>query len=53
MRIADVNNDNVIYYGNLKYKNGSNLTGAGDGDDEQILLELNKIPSDIYVWYLC
>ncbi len=48
-----INNENVIYYGNLKYKNGSvqhmgdNLTGAGDGDDEQILIELNKIPSDI------
>ncbi len=44
---------NVIYFGNLKSECGSvkhmgdNLTGAGDGDDEQIFIELNKVPSDI------
>ncbi len=25
---------------------GDNLTGAGEGDDEQIIVELNKIPAE-------
>ena len=25
---------------------GDNLTGAGDGDDEQILVDLGKIPAE-------
>lgn len=43
----------MIFYGNLKSADGSithtgdNLTGAGDGDDEQVIVELNKIPADI------
>ena len=47
------NDQDMIFYGNLKSADGSvehtgdNLTGAGDGDDESIILELNKIPSDI------
>lgn len=42
----------VVYYGNLTHKTGAvrhcgdNLTGAGDGDDEQIIVELNKVPAD-------
>ena len=38
-----------IFYGNLKHKSGSvehmgdNLTGEGDGDDEQIKIDLSKI----------
>jgi stress response protein SCP2 len=42
----------IIYFGNLKSSNGSvkhtgdNLTGDGDGDDEQIIVELKSIPSD-------
>lgn len=49
--------DNVkdlIYFGNLKSKcrsvihTGDNLTGDGDGDDEQILVELDKVPSRIH-----
>ena len=38
-----------IFYGNLKHSTGAvehmgdNLTGAGDGDDEQILVELPKL----------
>lgn len=42
----------VVYYGNLTHKSGAvrhcgdNLTGAGDGDDEQIIVELNKVPAD-------
>lgn len=40
----------VVYYGNLTHQSGSvrhcgdNLTGAGDGDDEQIIVELAKVP---------
>ena len=42
----------VVYYGNLTHKSGAvrhcgdNLTGEGDGDDEQIIVELNKIPAE-------
>lgn len=42
----------VVYFGNLKHFSnaithmGDNLTGAGEGDDEQILVELNKVPAD-------
>lgn len=45
----DRNND-VIYYGNLRHASesvthtGDNLTGEGDGDDEQIMVKLKKIP---------
>ncbi|MBR2571035.1 MAG: TerD family protein [Clostridia bacterium] len=40
----------IVYYNNLAHKSGAvrhmgdNLTGAGEGDDEQILVELNKLP---------
>ena len=43
--------DDVVYYGNLQHKScsvkhlGDNLTGDGDGDDEQINVFLDKIPS--------
>lgn len=42
----------VVYYGQLMHKSGAvrhcgdNLTGAGDGDDEQIIVELNKVPAE-------
>lgn len=42
----------VVYYGQLQHRSGAvrhcgdNLTGAGDGDDEQIIVELNKVPSE-------
>ena len=42
--------EDVIYYGHLESKDktiihsGDNLTGEGDGDDEQIILKLNSIP---------
>ncbi|MCM1578074.1 MAG: TerD family protein [Ruminococcus sp.] len=42
-----------VFYGNLSHPSeavvhqGDNLTGAGDGDDEQILVDLTKIPADI------
>ncbi|MDJ0846488.1 TerD family protein [Crocosphaera sp.] len=43
----------VIYFGNLKHFSGAithlgdNLTGEGEGDDEQILVDLTNIPDDI------
>lgn len=43
----------IVYYGNLKFGDGAvvhqgdNLTGAGEGDDEQILVDLNKLNADI------
>lgn len=46
-------NEDVIYFGNLRHVSGAvthlgdNLTGKGDGDDEQILVYLNKLPSHI------
>ncbi|MEI3337848.1 MAG: TerD family protein [Clostridium sp.] len=42
-----------IFYNNLKHETGAiehlgdNLTGEGDGDDEQILVDLSLIPSRI------
>ena len=47
-----VNSDDLIYYGNLKHKSGyiyhtgDNLTGDGDGDDEQIVIDLSKMSCD-------
>jgi tellurium resistance protein TerD len=44
---------NLVYFGNLRHKSGAithlgdNLTGAGEGDDEQVLIELAQIPADI------
>lgn len=46
-------NNDVIYFGNLKSQDGSvqhtgdNLTGQGEGDDEQIHIDLNRIPSHV------
>ena len=42
-----------IFYGNLVHSTesvkhlGDNLTGEGDGDDEQIQVDLSKIPANI------
>lgn len=42
-----------IFYGNLEHHTGSvkhmgdNLTGEGDGDDEQILVDLATIPANV------
>ena len=41
----------LVYFGNLKHKSeavihkGDNLTGAGEGDDEQIVIMLDKLPA--------
>jgi tellurium resistance protein TerD len=47
------NNNDVIYFGNLAHRSGAithlgdNLTGQGTGDDEQIIVDLPKIPAEI------
>ncbi len=44
--------EDIVYFGNLRHKTGTiqhlgdNLTGAGDGDDEQIIVDLASIPAD-------
>ena len=43
----------VIYFGNLRHQSGAithlgdNLTGKGEGDDEEILVDLPQVPADI------
>lgn len=45
--------ESCVYFGNLRDKSdsiihqGDNLTGAGEGDDEQIMVNLQKIPAYI------
>ena len=45
--------DDFVFYGNLKHTSGAvehlgdNLTGAGDGDDEQIKVDLTKVPDPV------
>ncbi len=42
-----------VFYGNLEHSSGAvkhmgdNLTGSGEGDDEQIMIDLTTIPSNI------
>ena len=44
--------NDVVYFGNLTHSSkavkhmGDNLTGAGDGDDEQIVIDLNGLPAE-------
>ena len=46
------NKDDVVYFGHLRHGSGAvqhmgdNLTGAGDGDDEQIIIDLSEVPSE-------
>ena len=49
-----VNSDaDFIFYGNLKHASGAvehmgdNLTGDGDGDDEQIKVDLTAVPANV------
>ena len=43
-------NDDIVYFGNLSHNSGAvrhmgdNLTGDGEGDDEQIFVDLNRLP---------
>jgi stress response protein SCP2 len=45
--------ENIVYFGNLQHSSkaiihtGDNLTGAGDGDDEVIIVDLPRIPIQI------
>jgi len=42
-----------VYYGNLESPcgavkhTGDNLTGEGEGDDEQIIIDLSKVPAEV------
>ncbi len=42
----------IVYFGHLKHSSGAvkhqgdNLTGAGEGDDEQIVIQLDKVPPE-------
>lgn len=44
--------NDIVFFGNLTHGSrsvrhmGDNLTGAGDGDDEQIVIELNSVPAE-------
>ena len=50
-KLGDFSED-VVFYNNLRHSTGAvvhqgdNLTGAGDGDDEQIFVNLGTIPSE-------
>ena len=45
--------NDFVFFGNLNHVSGAishlgdNLTGAGDGDDEQIKIDLSKVPAEI------
>ena len=45
--------EDVVYFGNLTHRTGAvkhmgdNLTGAGDGDDEQIMVDLSSLPQNV------
>lgn len=47
-----VNNRDIVFFNNLKHDSkavrhmGDNLTGEGEGDDEQIYVDLDKVPED-------
>ena len=47
------NDGDFVFYGNLKHSSGAvehmgdNLTGEGEGDDEQIMVDLKAIPANI------
>lgn len=46
-----LSNSDVVYFGSLKHSSGAvvhqgdNLTGAGEGDDEQIMVDLQNLPA--------
>mgnify|MGYP002624438875 FL=1 len=45
--------DDFVFYNNLKHKSGAvehmgdNLTGEGEGDDEEIKIDLEKVPANV------
>ncbi|MBR1823933.1 MAG: TerD family protein [Ruminococcus sp.] len=54
-RIVNPNDlkETLIYFGNLRHSSGAivhmgdNLTGGGEGDDEQIMVDLPRVPTTI------
>ena len=46
-----VDKKDIVYFGNLTHESksvkhmGDNLTGGGEGDDEQIIIDLNSVPA--------
>lgn len=50
---TDSLNECTVFFNNLSdparsiIHQGDNLTGAGDGDDEQIFVDLNRVPQDV------
>lgn len=46
-------NQDIVYFGNLRHHSdsithlGDNLTGAGQGDDEQVIVNLPQVPPSI------
>lgn len=44
--------EDLVFYNNLRHRSGAvrhmgdNLTGAGDGDDEQIMVDLTALPNE-------
>ena len=48
-----ISDEDFVFYNNLKHQSGAvehmgdNLTGAGEGDDEEIKIDLSKVPSNI------
>ncbi len=47
-----VDKADLVYFGNLRHQSGTvthqgdNLTGAGEGDDEQIMIDLARVPQE-------
>ena len=47
-----ISSSDIVYFGNRKDNSGAvqhmgdNLTGAGDGDDEQIIVDLQRVPQN-------
>jgi len=45
--------EDFVFYNNLKHKSGAiehlgdNLTGSGEGDDEEIKIDLTKVPANV------
>ena len=54
-----INDEDFVFYNQLNGRNGAvvhtgdNLTGEGDGDDEVIMIDFSKIPSDIKKIAIC
>jgi tellurium resistance protein TerD len=48
-----LNDDNFVFFNNLRSPDGSvehtgdNLTGAGEGDDEAIKIDLSRVPAEV------